>query len=518
MRVNSHCDAAVIGAGMGGLAAAALLARRGLRVTLFEQNRFPGGCASSFFRHGYWFETGATTLVGLDPGLPLAELRSKLQLEFEAQPLAIPMQIHLADGEIITRYPDLERWIREAERVFGAPGQREFWTDCQRASEFVWRTALRQTAFPPATWRDWLRCFQRLRFEQIRYAPRALGTLADTLRRTGLRSNQRFVEFLNEQLLITAQNTIDEVNPLFASAALCYANLTNYYIPGGFLQLARAFEKRLLADGAEVRYRNAVESIVPLPDGRFQVRSSRGETTARAVISGVPLQNTLRFLGDAALNRRFAQRIPPSERLWSAFTLGLAFVRARKYDSLHHQIHLSEPLPVIGARSLFVSLSHPDDKARAPRDVAVVSVSTHASDPARRQTLDAAAIQTAMLDALYARGLFRREDLLYSHFSTPRTWREWTGREHGAVGGFPQFASVKPWRMIESRIRPGVYQCGDTSYPGQGAPAAALSGMIAVEKLLSDRPDLLRNDRPLQAQRDPDAVGAREEHEHASIL
>lgn len=516
--MNSHCDVAVIGAGMGGLAAAALLARRGLNVTLFEQNRFPGGCASSFYRQGYWFETGATTLVGLDDGLPLAKLRDELQLEFTAEPLEIPMQIHFTDGETLTRYSDPEAWIREAERVFGAEGQREFWTECQRASDFVWRTALAQTTFPPGAWRDWLRCVQRLRFEQIRYAPRALGVLADTLRRRGLLSNRRFVEFINEQLLITAQNTIEEVNPLFGSAALCYANLTNYYIPGGFLQLARAFETRLKTDGAEIRYRSAVESIAPLNNGGFRVRSSRGETMASAVISGVPLQNTLRLLGNAALSRRYAPRIPPSERLWSAFTLGLAFVRTRKYDALHHQIHLPEPLPDLGARSLFVSLSHPDDAQRAPRDVVVVSVSTHAPDPAQRQTLDVAAIQAAMLDALYARGLFRPADLLYSHVSTPRTWLEWTGREHGSVGGFPQFASVKPWRMIESRIRPGVYQCGDTSYPGQGVPAAALSGMIAVEKLLSDRPDLRRRMRTPSIPFASPSHAASTERDHASIL
>lgn len=516
--MNSHCDVAVIGAGMGGLAAAALLARRGLRVTLFEQNRFPGGCASSFYRQGYWFETGATTLVGLDEGLPLAKLRDELQLEFTAEALEIPMQIHFADGETLTRYSDPEAWIREAERVFGAAGQREFWTECQQTSDFVWRTAINQTTFPPATWRDWLRCIQRIRLEQIRYAPRALETLAHTLRQRGLLSNRRFVEFINEQLLITAQNTLEEVNPLFAGAALCYANLTNYYIPGGFLQLARAFEKRLQADGAEIRYRSAVESIARLNNGDFRVQSTRGEVTAKTIISGVPLQNTLRLLGDEALIRRYAPRVPPSERLWSAFTLGLAFVRARKYDALHHQIHLSEPLPGIGARSIFVSLSHPDDTARAPRDVVVASVSTHVPDPANHQTLDVDAIHRAMLAALYTRGLFRPADLLYSHFSTPRTWLEWTGREHGSVGGFPQFASVKPWRMIESRIRPGVYLCGDTSYPGQGVPAAALSGMIAVEKLLSDRPELRRRMRTPSIPFAYPAQASRPERDHASVL
>ncbi|MFS8120597.1 MAG: FAD-dependent oxidoreductase, partial [Microcoleus sp.] len=43
----------VIGAGIGGLTAAALLARRGYQVLVLDQAIVPGGCASTFKRKGF---------------------------------------------------------------------------------------------------------------------------------------------------------------------------------------------------------------------------------------------------------------------------------------------------------------------------------------------------------------------------------------------------------------------------------------------------------------------------------
>ncbi len=59
-------DVLVIGAGFGGLGAALRLAEKGARVLVCETLKYPGGCASTFSRSGYRFESGATLFSGFD--------------------------------------------------------------------------------------------------------------------------------------------------------------------------------------------------------------------------------------------------------------------------------------------------------------------------------------------------------------------------------------------------------------------------------------------------------------------
>ncbi len=53
----------VVGAGIGGIATAAHLARKGMRVTVIEKNKWPGGRCDRITRDGHTFDTGPTLLV-----------------------------------------------------------------------------------------------------------------------------------------------------------------------------------------------------------------------------------------------------------------------------------------------------------------------------------------------------------------------------------------------------------------------------------------------------------------------
>ena len=146
-------DVVVIGAGVGGLAAAALLAKRGRRPLVLEANYLPGGCCSSYWRKGYVFETGATTLVGLDTHQPLRLLLDELGLSTDsgylhAEPLDPAMCVWL-DGKPILRHTERATWLRTAQESFANPdGQRAFWNKLFALNDFVWRASARNRHFP----------------------------------------------------------------------------------------------------------------------------------------------------------------------------------------------------------------------------------------------------------------------------------------------------------------------------------------------------------------------------------
>ncbi|MGB3640238.1 MAG: NAD(P)-binding protein, partial [Rivularia sp. (in: cyanobacteria)] len=77
----------VVGAGIGGLTAGALLAKKNYEVLILDQALVPGGCASTFKRKGFTFDVGATQVAGLEPGGIHHRIFSELEINLpEARP------------------------------------------------------------------------------------------------------------------------------------------------------------------------------------------------------------------------------------------------------------------------------------------------------------------------------------------------------------------------------------------------------------------------------------------------
>lgn len=477
-------DITVIGSGMGSLTAAALLANRGLKVQIIEQNWLPGGCTSSYWRKGFIFESGATTLVGMDKGMPLRYLLDEIKLDIPMRKLMLPMQVHLKNGETINKYHDIEKWIGEANRHFGGE-QAEFWRKAYKLSKFVWSASTKYQTFPPRKTADFFGLLSNFSPADIPGALQAFQSTEKVMNRHHVRSDD-FDAYVDEQLLITAQNHKDEVNFLFGSASLCYTNYGNYYVDGGLINLVTPLVRYIESKGGRILYRNPVEEIAHDRKNGYRIKTKKGEFTSRYLISGIPVNNTLQIYPEAQKQIK-ATKILPSKKLNSAFQMGIGFKTHREYESLHHQIHLANPLPETGSKSIFLSLSHPEDISRSDKDgYTVASVSTHIPDP-EKKIIDPKKAEAAVVQILAKHDFLKPENIAYHHSSSPKSWMKWTGREWGFVGGYPQFIKVKPWEMIEARIDDyGAYQVGDTAYPGQGIPGTSLSGIVAARKMIND--------------------------------
>ncbi len=255
--------------------------------------------------------------------------------------------------------------------------------------------------------------------------------------------------------------------------------------------LVSPFVQWLEQKGHPVLLRHEVQSVSRSSKGyKLQVKhkSEQRQFEAKKVVFAIPLNNVLE-LADASLQPRFSGKVMESEQLNSAFQMGLAFTPERSYDSLHHQIHTPNGLPFTGSKSFFLSLSHEQDTTRAPEQgQRVASVSMHVPHPEQTLIGEKEQLEQAVIAHLQKHRLLQPDELHFMHSSTPGSWHKWTARKWGFVGGYPQYRNIKPWQLPDARLsRKGAYICGDSVYPGQGIPGAALSGIIAAEKLLADK-------------------------------
>ncbi|PSB67316.1 C-3',4' desaturase CrtD, partial [filamentous cyanobacterium CCP1] len=146
----------VIGAGIGGLTAAALLAHRGYSVLVLDQAIVPGGCASTFKRKGFTFDVGATQVAGLEPNGIHYRIFSELGIDLPAATPCDPACAVYLPGEIepIYVWRDPVQWQAERQRQF--PGSEPFWQLMADLFRHSWAFQARDPVLPPRNaWDVW---------------------------------------------------------------------------------------------------------------------------------------------------------------------------------------------------------------------------------------------------------------------------------------------------------------------------------------------------------------------------
>lgn len=486
----------VIGAGVGGLTAAALLARSGLDVTVLEAHAYPGGCAGTFYHKGYRFDAGATLPAGFYSGGPMDLVAKITGIESWPAKAANPaMIVHLPDGATVTRWTDAKRW-EERQAAFG-PRAQAFWRWQEDTADALWGLALRTPPWPPQTFSDGLRLAQNgfawlgddLRGRlNPRLAADALRPVAHHLQGT-TESLRRFVD---AQLLIAAQTTSSYTNALYGASALDLPRRGVRHLKGGMGTIAQTLVAAVRQNGGQVHYRQEVRHIVIERRRPVAVETKRGNALpADVVIANLPPWNVARLVGDRAPRRLRA--LPPRPKDgWGAFTVYVGLDSSALPDGLplHHQVIVREPLAE--GNAIFLSLSPVWDENRAPPGRRALTISTHTNlnpwwdlfeqDPDAYDARKEVYAERVLAAAEVALPGLRDAAALVLP-GTPVTFQRFTRRAWGWVGGFPQTHLLRAWGP---RLGPGLWMVGDSIFPGQSTAAVALGGMRVASAVLAE--------------------------------
>src|SRR5438128_306324 len=116
---NDSYDAVIIGAGIGGLICANLLARDGLRVLLIEQHYMVGGYCSTFRRGGYTFDaaTHFYPLLG-NSGTITGKLLQELGIRTEWVKMDPVDHFHFPDGSSFSVPADFDSYLAKLKQEF----------------------------------------------------------------------------------------------------------------------------------------------------------------------------------------------------------------------------------------------------------------------------------------------------------------------------------------------------------------------------------------------------------------
>lgn len=505
----------VIGAGIGGLTAGALLAKRGFEVQVFEQAAVPGGCASTFKRRGFTFDVGATQVAGLEPGGIHHRIFAELGVEVPDATQCDPACAVFLPGETapIQVWRDPEQWQAERQRQF--PGSDRFWQILQLLFDVSWRFQARDPVLPPRNGWDLGQLLQAVRPDTLLTAPFALMTVGDLLRLLGLEKDTRLKTFLDLQLKLYSQVGADETALLYAATALGVSQAPQglFHLEGSMQRLSDRLTEALTKHGGQLHLRHIIKEIHH-SEGRVQSvlvynrRTKAYETiAAEHVVGNITTHNLVEMLEPeisaqpalqpllapaSLLNlRQYRQRVAQLPEPSGAFVVYLGVTEAAiPANCPPHLQFLYDPAGPIGENnSLFVSVSRPGD-GRAPTGQATVIASSFV-DPRPWFALDAAAYQArkqayteAAIAHLNRYFQLTPETLLHQDAATPRTFAHYTDRKYGYVGGVSQrLSTFGPFGFGTRTPLQNFWLVGDSTHPGEGTAGVSYSALTAVRQI-----------------------------------
>jgi 1-hydroxycarotenoid 3,4-desaturase len=483
--------AVVIGAGMGGLAAAIRLAAAGVAVTVVEMAEGPGGKARAVPSAAGPVATGPTVLT-LPQHVATLFALCGARIEDEVDLVALPRLAHhiWPDGSTLDLFPDADANTDAIAKLSGAREAAAF-------RRFNALTAQLLAAFQGPVMnapRPLLGSIAAAALRQPRLWPALLpGVSMDRLLRHHFR-DPRLIQLFSRYATYVGGRPAH--TPAVLSLIWQVEQAGVWTLRGGIHALAEALARVAAAKGVTFRYATRARRILRQSGRVTGVEIEDGATLpcTTCIFNGDPGALRDGLLGDAARDAMpTATRAKPSLSAWIwAFA-----AKPQGRDLAHHTIFFTaDPAQEFGpiakgqmplAPSLYICAQDRELGLPVPETERFEIILNGPANHPIQPTEDAQC-RNRTFPFLRAQGLTFTLVPGPLALTTPALLAQRYPGSQGAIYGPSPEGMMAAFRRPQARtLLPGLYLAGGGTHPGAGVPMALLSGQHAVSAWAEDR-------------------------------
>ena len=473
----------VVGAGIGGLACAALLAKRGFKVTVLEQHYKPGGYCTSFKRKGFTFDAGVESISGLGPRGPVRWLLEELGYSPSAlfvrteeayvirgEWVRIPADYSSFIEMLCKRYPSeaeaIRKFLSEAEAAY-----REMYKEVELVGSPLPEPLIAEALGP-----DYLMKYpsEHPSFYRILSSKMTLREALDSYFKS--EELKKILSTLTGYLGTPPEETsLASMLPIFG-----YYIDGGYYPKGGSQALADLLAEAIRRHGGQVLTSHRVEKVL-VESGAVKGVVARGKLfKAPIVVLNVNAMNIPELVGEENLPPDYLKHLRGLKPSVTAFMVYLGV-----------EMDLSQHPPLIKSldEGIGVVINSNLDPSLAPQGHSSISIIALLPPEAYHEfksAPDYKARKQAMADELIAKaerlipGL--RSRIVVQDAATPLTFERYTLNPYGAIYALSQSTRAPKRPYFKTPIR-GLYLVGASTFPGAGIEAVVISGIIAANDI-----------------------------------
>ncbi len=499
--LQEQYDVVVVGAGLGGMTAASLLAKRGLSVLLVDQQNKPGGACTSFKREDHVFDVGAAMLYGFgEKGFrPFRFLMNELEESIEVVAHATLARMTF-EGHAITFWPDIERFLEELYRLF--PGEKDslraFYADLYQLYTHI--VVKNEIVSPPSELspRQSLRQLLSDPWNMLRMQKLLSTSTLDLLKKYF--HTPEIINFFDKLCSAYSYTTAAETPAVLAATMFIDNHIGGVYFPaGGAQMLPNKIEKAFERCGGQALYGHLVDEIL-IKDGQaYGVRLQNGvEIWAERVIANATVWNIygklVRPEHIAPERLKWVQSLVPT---FPSMTLYMIVDRAGFPKDIYPWEIYIENRQVIDSSDLTLYINSLADATLCPPDHLVVMAIApnfrawpHPDEAGYRSAdyeIQKQQEANRMLDQIEQHIPGFRGHIRSLIIGTPTTIERYLLKNGGAVGGPKNQIGQEMLKRLHARSEwKHLYFCGDSTVMATGAPATVVSGVGAANVILRE--------------------------------